>query len=117
MVNVSGGSAKNWAFDLSEIKDGMRRIREIGAELKMLPQWNEHDELALEVLDSLYGLFSEACAKYQTRKKDLAALDYLDLEGKAIELLRRRPDIAASYRSRFRHLMVDELQDVNPPPD
>ena len=114
-VNVSGGSVKNWDLDLDEVKNGMRRIREIGAELKMLPQWNEHDELALEVLDSLYGLFSEACAKYQTRKKDLAALDYLDLEVKAIELLRRRPDIAASYRSRFRHLMVDELQDVNPP--
>ena len=29
-------------------------------------------------------------------------------------MLRSHPDIAASYRSRFRHLMVDELQDTNP---
>ena len=114
-ISLSGGSARNWDLDLNEVKDGMRRIREIGRELQELPKWNEHDELALEVLDSLYGLFSEARARYEGRKRDLAALDYLDLEVKAIELLESHPEIAASYRSRFRHVMVDELQDVNPP--
>ena len=41
-------------------------------------------------------------------------MDYLDLDLMTEELLRSHPDIAASYRSRFRHLMVDELQDTNP---
>ena len=45
---------------------------------------------------------------------ELAALDYLDLELMTEKLLRSHPDVAASYRSRFRHVMVDELQDTNP---
>ena len=93
----------------------MRRFRDIGKELGELPAWNEHDELALETVAALRGLLEDACARYEARKRELAALDYLDLEVKAISLLSSYPDIAASYRARFRHLMVDELQDVNPP--
>ena len=70
--------------------------------------------MALEALDSLKSLFDDACARYETRKRELAALDYLDLEMKTQELLRWHPGVAASYRRRFRHLMVDELQDTNP---
>ena len=114
-IKLNGGSARNWSYDLYEVKAGLRRIRDISSELEKLPLWNEHDELALEVLDSLYGLFRAACAKYEDRKRGLAALDYLDLEIRAIELLRSKQDIAAAYRTRFRHVMVDELQDVNPP--
>lgn len=114
-IKLQGGTARNWAHDVREVRDRMRRMRAIGDELGKLPRWNDHDELALEVLDRLYDLFRDACARYETCKRELAALDYLDLEMKAIELLRSHPDIAAAYRSRFRHLMVDELQDVNPP--
>ena len=53
-----------------------------------LPRWNEHDAMALEALDSLKSLFDDACARYETRKRELAALDYLDLELKTEELLR-----------------------------
>ena len=72
-------------------------------------------ELALETVAALHGLLDDACARYEARKRELGALDYLDLEVMAITLLSSYPDIAASYRAKFRHLMVDELQDVNPP--
>ena len=112
-VNLQGGSVRNWV-DLDGVKERMAAIRRIANSLAGLPQWNEHDLPALEALASLQSLFEDACRRYAARKSELAALDYLDLELKAIQLLQSHPDIAASYRSRFRHLMVDELQDTNP---
>ena len=112
-VNLVGGSSKNWA-DVDGVKNTMRALREQAQRLKDIPRWNENDRPALEALASLRSLFNDACDRYEKRKRELAALDYLDLELKATELLRSHPDVAASYRSRFRHLMVDELQDTNP---
>ena len=60
------------------------------------------------------ALFRDACHRYSARKRELVALDYLDLEIMATQLLCSHPEIAASYGSRLRHLMVDELQDTNP---
>ena len=112
-VNLQGGSVRNWA-NLDGVKARMGAIRNVARDLEGLPQWNEHDAPALEALASLRSLFEDACRWYAARKSELAALDYLDLELKAIQLLQSHPDVAASYRSRFRHLMVDELQDTNP---
>ena len=113
-INLRGGTARKWARDLDAVKDKLRAFRETADRLDKLPRWNEHDDDALQALDSLRDLFRDACARYAARKKELAAMDYLDLELKTEELLSSHPDVAASYRSRFRHLMVDELQDTNP---
>ena len=113
-INLQGGSAKNWAKDLQEVKAAMRSIRDVADQFRDLPRWNEHDRPALEALSSLRSLFEDACARYAARKQALAALDYLDLEIKATQLLQSNPDIAAYYQARFRHIMVDELQDTNP---
>ena len=113
-VNLSGGSARNWAEALRDVKDAMGWIRNVAGDLGRLPRWNEHDQTALETLSSLRGLFDDACARYSARKRELVALDYLGLEIKAAALLRAQPHIAASYRARLRHLLVDELQDTNP---
>ncbi len=113
-VNLTGGSARNWACDVKDVRAAMRGLREAAAQLRQNPRWNEHDETALEVLHSLRDLFEDACARYAARKRTLAALDYLDLEIEAARLLWSHREVAASYRARFRHLMVDELQDTNP---
>ena len=113
-INLSGGSARNWHEDVQSVKAEMRSIRDKARELSGLPGWNEHDQIALEALSSLKSLFQDACARYSASKRELIALDYLDLEIRATQLLGSHPDIAASYRSRLRHLMVDELQDTNP---
>ena len=92
----------------------MRCLRDKADELLGLPRWNKHDQIALEALASLRRLFDDACTRYSRRKQELVALDYLDLETMATHLLCSHPEIAASYGSRLRHLMVDELQDTNP---
>ena len=92
----------------------MGSIRDMANGLKVLPRWNDYDQIALEALASLRSLFRDACTRYSSRKQELVALDYLDLEIRATELLSEHPEIAAAYGSRLRHLMVDELQDTNP---
>ena len=112
-IHLRAGSARNWA-DIDRIRDIWAEFRARTIELSKIPVWNEHDETALEVLDSLRALFRDACQRYLARKRELAALDYLDLEIEATRLLREHPQVAALYQDRFRHLMVDELQDTNP---
>lgn len=113
-VNLRGGSARNWVADIKEVKEAMGSIRDMAKGFKALPRWNDYDQTALEALASLRRLFDDACTRYSSRKQELVALDYLDLEIRATELLSEHPEIAAAYGSRLRHLMVDELQDTNP---
>ena len=114
VINLSGGRKANWDGNLAEVKDVLRCLREVAQQFDSLPRWNEHDGLALEALADLRHLFDHACARYQQSKDALGGLDYLDLEIKARQLLRDHKQIAESHRRRFKHLMVDELQDTNP---
>ena len=98
----------------SDVKDAFRELRELDDEASKLPVWNEHDEPALEALAGLRALFADALRRYETAKRAQGALDYLDLELGAVALLRDHPPVAATVRGRFRHLMVDEAQDINP---
>ena len=57
---------------------------------------------------------------YASRKRDLGVLDFADLERYAFDLLAEggKPDTpsqaALSLHERFRHVLVDEFQDINP---
>ncbi len=97
-----------------EIKAGFVRLRELDDEAGKLPAWNEHDGPALAALVGLRDLFEDADARYAAAKRERHALDFLDLELGASRLLRGHPDVAAEVRAGFRHLMVDEAQDINP---
>ncbi len=57
-------------------------------------------------LIEVYREYEAACARG-------GMLDFADLLLRAHELLRERPDILHHYRSRFRHILVDEFQDTN----
>ncbi len=96
------------------IKDAFRRLRELVKEAGALPAWNEYDGRALEALAGLRDLFDDASRRYAAAKRERHALDFLDLETGAVALLRDHPRVATEVRGRFRHLMVDEAQDVNP---
>ena len=112
-ISLRGGSQANWAVPVAEARDALRNVREIGERIGELPHWNEHDELALQVVEALKGVFEGACERYAKAKREQHALDFLDLEVEAVRLLREHPDVAADYRGRLRHVMVDEVQDTN----
>jgi len=50
---------------------------------------------------------------YEERLKKANALDFDDLLIKAVELLRRVPEVRQQYHNRYRHVMIDEFQDTN----
>lgn len=51
---------------------------------------------------------------YTERLRQANAVDFDDLIGLTVTLLRENPAIREGYRRRFRHVMVDEYQDTNP---
>jgi len=66
-------------------------------------QTNNHFE---EIIAQIFAL-------YQRRLATANAMDFDDLIGKTVDILQRFPEARARYRSRFRHILVDEYQDTN----
>src|SRR6266545_5021672 len=58
-------------------------------------------------------IVAEAYTLYQRRLKEAHALDFDDLIMSTVQLLRRHPEVAQAYRTKFRHVLVDEYQDTN----
>ena len=54
----------------------------------------------------LYAEYEQACAR-------TGAVDFAELLLRAFELWRDNPELLRHYRSRFRHVLVDEFQDTN----
>ncbi len=67
---------------------------------------------AVSARNALNELLLEFGERYRRLKRERSAVDFEDLELLARELL-TRPEIGDRYRERFRHVMVDELQDTN----
>ena len=57
---------------------------------------------------------AEHYAAYEELKRQRRLIDFDDLLSQGIAELQRDPGYAAAVRWRFRHLFVDEFQDVNP---
>jgi DNA helicase-2/ATP-dependent DNA helicase PcrA len=56
---------------------------------------------------------AEIFALYQKRLMSANAMDFDDLIGKTVDLLQRFPEARARFRSRFKHILIDEYQDTN----
>ena len=68
---------------------------------------NRKPPLAPEVIADIYE-------RYEAEKKRRGLVDFDDLLLRCALALERDPEFAAGQRWRFRHLFVDEFQDVNP---
>ena len=58
-------------------------------------------------------IVAEIYAIYQQRLTSANAMDFDDLIMKTVEVLQKFPDARARYRTRFKHILVDEYQDTN----
>ena len=58
-------------------------------------------------------IVADVYAVYQQRLIRANAMDFDDLILKTVEVLQRYPEAKARFRSRFRHVLVDEYQDTN----
>ncbi|MFL0578138.1 UvrD-helicase domain-containing protein [Dietzia sp. 179-F 9C3 NHS] len=74
---------------------------------------DEARDRALEDSDRTAQTVAAVYTEYQSRLQAANAFDFDDLIGETVALLRAHPDVAAYYRRRFRHVLVDEYQDTN----
>jgi DNA helicase-2/ATP-dependent DNA helicase PcrA len=58
-------------------------------------------------------IVADVYTMYEKRLKQANALDFDDLIMKTVQVLQQFPETKARFRSRFRHILVDEYQDTN----
>lgn len=97
-------------------KNGSDDLKQLHAQLKDgLDEWLLHTEAPSyrELLHALLDLTTAVHASYEAKKSERQALDFNDLEQRALAMLRTHPEIAARWQQRIHYLMVDEFQDTN----
>lgn len=62
---------------------------------------------------SSYNTVAHLYKEYQERLKNANAMDFDDLIGNTIRLLKEHPDIQAELQKKIQYIMVDEYQDAN----
>jgi DNA helicase II / ATP-dependent DNA helicase PcrA len=101
-------------------------IRDLGLDTKRFPPRSVHGIISAAKNDGLdaaaYGeragnLFerkiAEVFTEYQSRLQRAGSMDFDDLLGQALRLLREHTDVLQHYQRRFKHILVDEYQDTN----
>lgn len=62
---------------------------------------------------SSYNTIAHLYKEYQEHLKNANAMDFDDLIGNTIQLLKEHPDIQAELQKKIQYIMVDEYQDTN----
>ncbi|HVI69335.1 MAG TPA: UvrD-helicase domain-containing protein [Magnetospirillaceae bacterium] len=80
-----------------------------GAKNELIPpaEYGLHARLPLQkIAADAYGI-------YERIRKDAAALDFDDLIGETVRLLKTVPDVRAKWQRQFKYILIDEYQDTN----
>jgi DNA helicase-2/ATP-dependent DNA helicase PcrA len=118
------------SFSIYDSADSQRLITIVAKELNLDPKRyparqfqsmisNAKNELLgpQDYLNAASNQFEQVVADvyavYQQRLMRANAMDFDDLILKTVEVLQRYPEAKARFRSRFRHVLVDEYQDTN----
>lgn len=118
------------SFSIYDSADSQRLISIVAKELNLDPKRypvrqfqamisNAKNELLgpKDYLNSTSNQFEQVVADvyavYQARLIRANAMDFDDLILKTVEVLQKFPEARARFRSRFRHVLVDEYQDTN----
>jgi len=59
-------------------------------------------------------VFSEVYACYEKEARSAEKIDYDDMMLMTLRMLRERPEVLKHWQERFRYIMIDEFQDINP---
>jgi DNA helicase-2/ATP-dependent DNA helicase PcrA len=73
----------------------------------------DYESMAAKATGFREKALASAYAEYQRRLVAAGAMDFDDLIMVTVHLLQAFGEVAAEYRARFRHVMVDEYQDTN----
>ncbi len=67
----------------------------------------------VETLDGASPLFTEIFESYERGLQRSNAFDFDDLLQKPVALMKNNPEVRERYAKKFRHILIDEYQDVN----
>ena len=126
-ASIAGFSS---SFSIYDQADSVRLVTLIGRDLNLDPKRYPPRQIAAMISNAKNELIgpadytnqakthieevvAECYVLYQKRLRDANAFDFDDLILKTVEVLQRFPEAKARYRSRFRHVLVDEYQDTN----
>ncbi len=73
----------------------------------------DYETFAAQASTARDKALAEAYGEYQRRLLAAGAMDFDDLIMVTVNLFQAMPEVAAEYRRRFRHVLVDEYQDTN----
>lgn len=96
------------------LTDGERELepwtpRLLRRALDRLEAEGEHDAEVFTYARALLSVFDV----YEEMKAEAGMLDFADLIALTIRLLRERPEVARANQLKYRHVLVDEFQDVS----
>jgi ATP-dependent helicase/nuclease subunit A len=115
-INVGTQAAWGGKDYLTAAKDLLKGIREqLAATIEEIGDPpGELDWEAARLLPAWYALIRCVQQTYADMKAQRAALDFDDLEVRAMWLLEHHPDVVSRYQNgEIRHLLIDEFQDTN----
>ncbi len=81
--------------------------------LKQFPSSSLSPAKYFALLGVLIELYERSTDDYVRKKFSMSALDFDDLQIRAMKLMRENEKVRAALTSRFKHIMVDEFQDTN----
>ena len=104
------------SYVLTDLNLDVKRFPPRGIYASISASKNE-GRTASHYVEAATGPFEERIGKvfteYQKRLMDAGAMDFDDLLGNTVQLLRQYPEVLHSYQERFKHVLVDEYQDTN----
>jgi len=100
---------KELGLDGTEIKPGAIQARISNAKNEL----QTPNQFVRAEFDFVDKMAAEIYPVYQRRLEASNAMDFDDLIMKTVEVLQKYPEVRARYRSRFKHILVDEYQDTN----
>lgn len=71
------------------------------------------DEYAAHARLPLQKVAADAYAIYERIRREAAALDFDDLIGETVRLLKTVPEVRQKWQTQFRYILIDEYQDTN----
>ena len=96
---------------ISRAKDEVVSVGDYAAAAKRMAESAQSEEDRRKAAES--AEVARVYAHYERRLRTEGLVDFADLINRPLEILRRRPEVGDELRGRYRHLLVDEYQDVN----